>query len=69
MSALSAGYEVYIITDAAGGASPESHSMAVTRIVEAGAAPLTAGTYLKELQRDWSRAAALNQSDPTRSTH
>jgi nicotinamidase-related amidase len=57
LSAMSAGYEVYIITDASGGGSKESHDMAVWRMVEAGATPLTAGTYLKELQRDWSRAA------------
>jgi nicotinamidase-related amidase len=55
LSALSAGYEVYIITDASGGGSKESHDMAVMRMVEAGAIPMTSGTYLKELQRDWSR--------------
>ncbi len=55
LSAISAGYEVYIITDAAGGGSKESHDMAVERMVQAGAIPLTAGTYVKELQRDWSR--------------
>jgi len=57
LSALSAGYEVYIITDASGGGSKESHEMAVQRMTAAGATPLTAGTYLKELQRDWSRDA------------
>jgi hypothetical protein len=30
--------------------------MAVQRMIAAGATPLTAATYLKELQRDWSRA-------------
>ena len=57
LSALSAGYEVYIITDASGGGSKESHDMAVQRMIAAGATPLTADTYLKELQRDWSRGA------------
>jgi nicotinamidase-related amidase len=56
LSALSAGYEVYVITDASGGGSKESHEMAVQRMIAAGATPLTAATYLKELQRDWSRA-------------
>ena len=55
LSALSAGYEVYIITDAAGGGSKETHDMAVLRMVQAGAIPLTAAQYLKEMQRDWAR--------------
>ncbi len=57
LSAISAGYQVYIVTDASGGGSKESHDMAVSRMVQAGATPLTAGTYVKELQRDWSRLA------------
>jgi nicotinamidase-related amidase len=55
LSALYAGYEVYIITDAAGGGSKESHDMAVLRMVQAGAIPLTTAQYLKEMQRDWAR--------------
>lgn len=58
LSALSAGYEVYIVTDASGGGSKESHDMAVKRMTQAGAIPLTAGTYVKEMQRDWSRPTA-----------
>ena len=56
LSALSAGYEVYIITDAAGGGSKETHDMAVLRMVQAGAIPLTTAQYLKEMQRDWARS-------------
>jgi nicotinamidase-related amidase len=59
LSALSAGYEVYIITDAAGGESKETHDMAVLRMVQAGAIPLTAAQYLKEMQRDWSRTETV----------
>ena len=58
LSAIATGYEVYIITDASGGGSPESHEMAVRRLIQAGAIPLTAGTYVKELQRDWARDTA-----------
>ena len=58
LSAIATGYEVYIITDASGGGSPESHDMAIRRLIQAGAIPLTAGTYVKELQRDWSRDTA-----------
>jgi nicotinamidase-related amidase len=55
LSALYAGYEVYIITDAAGSGSKETHDMAVLRMVQAGAIPLTVAQYLKEMQRDWAR--------------
>ena len=55
LSALHAGYEVYIITDAAGGGSKETHDMAVARMAQAGAIPLTTAQYLKETQRDWAR--------------
>jgi len=55
LSALSVGYEVYVVTDASGGEHRESHEMAVQRMLVAGATPLTTGAYLRELQRDWSR--------------
>ena len=55
LSALSAGYEVYIIVDAAGSGTKETHDMAVLRMVQAGAIPLTTAQYLKEMQRDWAR--------------
>jgi hypothetical protein len=29
--------------------------MAVERLIQAGAVPLTAQSYMKELQRDWTR--------------
>lgn len=55
LSALSEGYEVYVITDASGDVSPEAHNQAITRMVQAGAKPMTAIQYLLELQRDWAR--------------
>lgn len=61
LSALHAGYEVYIVTDASAGGSVESNDMAVRRMIQAGAIPLTAGTYLKELQRDWARTETADQ--------
>jgi len=57
LSALEAGYEVYVVTDACGGASCEAHEMAVERMVQAGARPITTWAYVSELQRDWARAA------------
>lgn len=56
LSALSQGFEVYVITDACGDVSDEAHERAVERMVQAGARPMTALQYLLELQRDWARA-------------
>jgi nicotinamidase-related amidase len=55
LSAISEGYEVYVITDACGDVSLEAHERAVQRLVQAGAKPMTAIQYLLELQRDWAR--------------
>ena len=55
LSALSEGYDVYVITDASGDVSQEAHDQAMTRMVQAGAKPMTSLQYLLELQRDWAR--------------
>jgi len=55
LSALSQGFEVYVITDACGDVSTEAHERAVARMVQAGAQPMTSVQYLLELQRDWAR--------------
>ncbi|MDF2831681.1 hydrolase [Chryseobacterium indoltheticum] len=55
LSAIDEGYEVYVITDASGDISKEAHDQAVTRMVQAGAHPITSVQYVLELQRDWSR--------------
>ena len=54
LSALEQGFEVYVITDASGDISEEAHERAVTRMIQAGARPITALQYLLELQRDWA---------------
>jgi nicotinamidase-related amidase len=48
-------YEVYIITDASGGASLEAHEMAIQRMIMAGVSPITWLVFASELQRDWAR--------------
>ena len=53
--ALGDGYEVYIVTDASGGVSLEAHEMAIQRMVQAGAVPITWSVFGPELQRDWAR--------------
>jgi nicotinamidase-related amidase len=55
IQALEEGYEVFIVTDASGGASLESHEMAVRRMVQAGAVPITWMVTIGEWQRDWAR--------------
>lgn len=40
-SAIEAGYQVYIVTDASGGTTKEAHDMAVQRMIQAGAIPVT----------------------------
>ncbi|WP_419868460.1 hydrolase [Chryseobacterium sp. CT-SW4] len=55
LSAINEGYDVYVVTDASGDVSQEAHEQAVTRMVQAGAHPITATQYLLELQRDWAR--------------
>lgn len=56
LSALSQGFEVYVIADACGDVSEEAHERAMDRMVQAGARPMTTLQYLLELQRDWARS-------------
>lgn len=60
LSAIEQGFEVYVITDACGDVASEPHERAVTRMVQAGAVPVTSVQYLLELQRDWARAATYD---------
>jgi nicotinamidase-related amidase len=63
IQALGEGYDVFVVTDASGGVSAEAHDMAVRRLVQAGAVPITWMAVLGEWQRDWARektAAALS---------
>lgn len=55
LSAIEEGYEVYFVTDASGGVSKEAHDMAVSRMIQAGAQPVTWLQVMLEWQRDWAR--------------
>ena len=55
LEAMAEGYEVYFVEDASGGTSVAAHEMAVQRMIQAGAVPLTWQQFLLEMQRDWSR--------------
>jgi len=60
IQALGEGYDVFIVTDASGGVSKEAHEMAVRRMVQAGAVPITWMAVLGEWQRDWAREKTAN---------
>ena len=53
--ALADGFEVFVVTDASGGVSAEAHDMAVRRMADAGAVPITWLAVVAEWQRDWAR--------------
>lgn len=55
IGAIKDGYEVYIVTDASGGTTAEAHNMAVQRMIQAGAIPVTWVSVMLEYQRDWAR--------------
>jgi len=59
IQAMGEGYEVYIVTDASGGVSEEAHNMAVRRLVQAGAVPMTWLAVQAEWQRDWARESTV----------
>src|SRR5947207_574408 len=59
IQALGEGYEVYIVTDASGGVTIEAHDMAMRRMVQAGAVPMTWMAVQGELQRDWARESTV----------
>ena len=60
LSALDDGFEVYIVTDASAGVTVEAHEMAIQRMIQAGAVPVTWLQVLLEWQRDWARQETYN---------
>ena len=59
--AMGDGYDVYVVPDASGGVTVESHDMAIRRLVAAGAQPITWLALTGELQRDWARTENLKE--------
>lgn len=57
---LAEGYDVYPVIDAVGGISPVSHEQAISRMVGAGAQPITAISFGAELMRNWARPDSDN---------
>jgi nicotinamidase-related amidase len=63
LQAAGEGFEVYVVTDASGGVSPEAHDMAVRRMVQAGIVPITWQVAIAEWQRDWARTDIISPED------
>jgi nicotinamidase-related amidase len=60
LSALEAGYQVYVVADACAGVDIQTHDTAIQRVVQGGAIPVTWLDVLFEFQRDWSRQEAYD---------
>ncbi|AFK21608.1 hydrolase (plasmid) [Haloferax mediterranei ATCC 33500] len=58
LSAMEAGYDVYVVADACGGRTTADHEYSMQRMVEAGVTPVTWAQVLYELQRDWAADGA-----------
>ena len=61
VQAIEAGYEVYVVADCCGDITKMAHDMAMQRVVQAGAVPMTWIQAMLELQRDWSRRETYDQ--------
>jgi nicotinamidase-related amidase len=55
LSALKDGLEVFVVGDACGGLTPQSHEFALRRLEQAGARVTSWIQVLLEFQRDWTR--------------
>jgi len=61
LDALREDYEVYPVVDAIGGTSVDAHRVALERVTQAGAQPITWVSLAGELQRDWAREATAGK--------
>jgi nicotinamidase-related amidase len=59
IQSLADGYDVFFVTDASGAVSREAHDMAVLRMMQAGAVPITWIAVMSEWQRDWARVETV----------
>jgi nicotinamidase-related amidase len=52
---LEGGYQIYLVADASGDTTKEAHDLAVQRLAQVGAVPVTTLQTILEWQRDWAR--------------
>jgi len=69
IQAAAEGYDVFVVTDACGGASAEAHDMAVRRMVQHGITPITWMAVASEWQRDWARTETAINLGPVLMDH
>jgi nicotinamidase-related amidase len=62
LSAIAEGFEVFVVADACGGITSESHNLALRRMEAAGARMTSWIQVLLELQRDWTRHETYDAS-------
>jgi nicotinamidase-related amidase len=55
LSALKDGFEVFVVGDACGGLTPQSHELALRRLEQAGVRLTSWIQILLKFQRDWTR--------------
>lgn len=60
VQAIHDGYEVYVVEDCCGDVSRLAHENAMSRVIQAGARPVTALSVLLEWQRDWAAKATYD---------
>ena len=60
LSALEAGFDVFVVADACGGLTLGSHELALRRLEQAGARLSSWIQVLLEFQRDWTRHATYD---------
>jgi len=61
LSALEAGYDVYVVVDACGGVDRDTHDAGLHRMAEAGAVLGSWLGIMSEWQRDWTRCENLHE--------
>ncbi|HSW70220.1 MAG TPA: hydrolase [Gammaproteobacteria bacterium] len=60
LCAMQENYEVYIVEDACGGTTETAHRVAMERMIQAGAIPVSWLQLLLEWQRDWATKSSYN---------
>ena len=69
LSALSEGFEVFVVADACGGITAASHELALRRMEAAGAHMTSWIQVLLEFQRDWTRHETYDAARAIVETH
>ncbi|RCW81356.1 isochorismatase family protein [Paracoccus lutimaris] len=55
ISAIAAGYKVFVVVDASGTYSKMAEEITLARVVQAGAVPMDTAAVASEIQRTWHR--------------